>query len=303
MTVCAFIFSVHQGVATENPQHKTDVLSMKKAIQECDYELIIKLIKKGVSPNTIGGVLNDQTAIGTLITTAALCLAKIQEYTEIIDVSEKEIQNLNIPFIMNDEMRKYSRATSCEALKYQFISHYFRYFMHYRTTILSLGQAIKDKKNYYEEYNKLRSEIDIALSKGAYISSFPFSDCAFEHDEYLPYAAQHFPKFININIQTQLGNTPLHKAVEHDNQLYNSQSGRKSRTEILLALGADPAIKNKNGQTPTHLAQLPVLQNLLTKESVRALQLPAYKKHDKEKNICISIRNRETGMQRKRIGK
>ena len=51
----------------------------------------------------------------------------------------------------------------------------------------------------------------------------------------------------NINLVDEMGDTPLHIAVESDNL---------SAIRVLLDLGADTSIKNRNGRTPRELAYL-----------------------------------------------
>ena len=50
----------------------------------------------------------------------------------------------------------------------------------------------------------------------------------------------------NVNVKDKNGNTPLH---------YAAASGSNSALRLLVSLGADKMIRNKNGQTPTELAK------------------------------------------------
>jgi hypothetical protein len=177
------------------------------------------------------------------------------------------------------------------------------------------NQNIAAKKIVTKQYFDTLHAIELLLRKNVDTNAVLLHVRDFCPETTLPFFASRIHNHmqaehskLNINIQDEHGNTPLHKAIKFDNT-HNGYS-KKWRSQVLLELGADPNIRNKNGKTPADLAQ-PHIQPWITdpasgyrtciesplfsETSVRMLQMPIYKQ-GKKVNLCKLIRQREHGI-------
>jgi ankyrin repeat protein len=173
---------------------------------------------------------------------------------------------------------------------------------------------ISTKKRYVIEYCTVLNAIDLLLSKNVNTNAVLWEVHEQNPETTLPFLfsyvhnhMQNEHSKLDINIQDANGNTPLHKAIKLDNTHINHS--KKCRSQVLLELGADSKIKNKQGQAPADLAK-PHIQPWITdpasgylkrtesplfaEDSVRMLQMPVYKQ-GKKGNLCKLIRQREHG--------
>lgn len=183
----------------------------------------------------------------------------------------------------------------------------------YLNTITNIGGHTQNEKEWYttiknkekKTYEQSIDLLNILLQKNVNPNNALF----WMHNKYpehtLPFLFAHIhnntqseKNKLDINTQNKNGDTPLHKAVEFNNN--NFYYIQKPITLCLLELGADPTIKNNNGYTSLELAENNKLKKMLSEKSVRKIQMPYYKK-GKRCNLFTMINQREYGI--KRIGK